>query len=275
MDELSAWIAAGRAAYPEIEVDDAIAQLVAARLTAERARAADVFLAAAVASGNSAAIARLVEQLPGIVKPALARLGLVAGQDDEILQRVRVALMTPGASGAPGIAGYSGRGELRSYIRAAAVRTALKQREREEAPSASDDDAMLAMLPEDGDSPAMRVLKDRCREDVRTAFAAALATLAPRERTLLRQHYVDGLGIDQLAPLYAVHRATCARWLETARAGILRAMRGYLRDTLGLAAGELDSMIALVRSQLELSLVRQLADYQLDPAPPPLELPPE
>jgi RNA polymerase sigma-70 factor (ECF subfamily) len=259
---LDAMMRAGSAAYPDVAPDEALRGFVAARLgavaDADDERGRDLYLAGAVARGDEAALRHLVAVLPGIVRPALARLGLAPGDDDEILQRVQVALVTPSASGAPGIAGYSGRGELRSYVRATAVRIALKRMEREDGPPLDDDSAVLALLPEDGDSPELRVLKDRCRADVKTAFAAAIATLAPRERTLLRQHYVDGLGIDQLAPLHGVHRATCARWIEAARLAVLRGVRGYLRDTLGLGATELDSMIDLVRSQLELSLARQL-----------------
>ena len=106
----------------------------------------------------------------------------------------------------------------------------------------------------------MRVLKDRCRGDLRAAFAVALGELEPRERTLLRQHYLDGLGIDALAPLHRVHRATCARWIEAAREKILRRVKSHLRDALDLPPSDLDSAIVLVQSQLDLSLSRHLAD---------------
>jgi RNA polymerase sigma-70 factor (ECF subfamily) len=266
---LAALLGHGAAAYPAVGEAAGVRDFVAARADAalaaadQVARAADLYLAAACAEGDAAAIAQLSAMLPAIVRPALARLGLPPGDDDEIVQRVRVALVVPGGTGAPGIAGYSGRGDLRAYIRAVAVRLALKRLEREDGPASDDDSAVLELLPAAADSPELRVLKDRCRADVRTAFGAALATLSARERTLLRQHYVDGLSIDRLAPLHSVHRATCARWIEAARGNILLAVRGYLKDTLGLAAVELDSMIELVRSQLDLSLTRQLRSTDL------------
>ena len=85
-----------------------------------------------------------------------------------------------------------------------------------------------------------------------------MAALTPHERTLLRQHYVDGLTIDVLGQLYQVNRSTCARWIERARVRILRALRGYMRTELGLDREDLDSAIALVQSQLDLSLSRRL-----------------
>nr|MDQ3368351.1 transcriptional regulator [Myxococcota bacterium] len=186
---------------------------------------------------------------------ALARLGLAASDDDEIIQRVRVALL---ATDGAGISGYSGRGDLRSYVRAVAVRIALKRLEREEAASPDDDTDVLAFQPDAADSPELRLLKDRCRSDLRGAFATALASLEPRQRTLLRQHYVDGLTIDALGRLHRVHRSTCARWIETARADVLTAIRRHLRQALDLGESDLESALALVRSQLDLSLSRQL-----------------
>lgn len=264
---IAALLGHGAAAHPTVVEVAGMRAFIAERAQAAvaasdvAARAADLYLAAACVAGDGAAIAILSAMLPAVVRPALARLGLPAGDDDEIVQRVRVALVVPGA--AAGIAGYSGRGDLRAYIRAVAVRLALKRLEREDGPGSDDDTAVLELLPAAADSPELRVLKERCRADVRTAFGAALATLTPRERTLLRQHYVDGLSIDRLAPLHGAHRATCARWIETARGNVLRAVRGYLKDTLGLQAVELDSMIDLVRSQLDLSLARQLRSHDV------------
>ncbi|MEJ7598887.1 MAG: hypothetical protein WKG01_13345 [Kofleriaceae bacterium] len=251
-------------AHGAIVPSDAIRAFVIARADAARAahdpaaRAADLYLAGACAAGDPAAIAALDTDLPALVRPLLARLGLPFSDYDEIVQRVRIALLSPNDAGEVGIARYSGRGDLRAYVRAIAAKLALKHREREHGPAGADDP--LELIPDTNDTPAMRVLKDRCRGDLRAAFAVALGELEPRERTLLRQHYLDGLGIDALAPLHRVHRATCARWIETAREKILRRVKSHLRDALDLPSTELDSAIVLVQSQLDLSLSRHLAD---------------
>jgi RNA polymerase sigma-70 factor (ECF subfamily) len=261
-DVIDCLFAACTAARPAFAPPPALRALFAERAAAIVAaadpsrRAADVYLAGACALGEPAAIAELDADLAAIVRPVLRRLSQ-PGDDDEIIQRTRVALLAPGADGSVGIARYSGRGELSAYIRAVAAKLALKRREREQGPPASDDP--LEFLPDVHDSPAVANVKQRCRDEVRTAFAVALADLEPRERTMLRQHYVDGLSIDALAPLYDVHRATCARWIAEARAKILRGMRGHFREALDLAPADLESAIDLVGSQLDLSLSRQLA----------------
>jgi RNA polymerase sigma-70 factor, ECF subfamily len=262
--EIARMIEHGRAAHPDIPPPAGVDAFVAARADAARRsadparRAADLFLAAACAAGEPAALARIDAQLPAVVRPAMARLGLPASDDDEIVQRVRVALMVADQGGARGVAGYSCRGDLRAYLRAVAVRLALRRIEREAGPSAADEDEVLAMLPAADDSPELRLLKQRCRGEIRAAFGEALAALSPRERTVLRQHHVDGLTIDQLGRLHGVHRATCARWIEAARASLLRRVRRHLRQQLGFEERELDSLIGLVRSQLDLSLSRLL-----------------
>lgn len=256
-------IARGAAEHPGIREPAALrgvlADCLAQGTTNLEARAADLYLATACVAGDPAAIAVLDASLPGAVRPALARLGVPVCDDDEIVQRARVALLVRDAAGACGLAGYSGRGELRAYLRAVAVRIALKRLERETAPPAEPPDDILPWIPGVDDSPEVALIKQRCRGELRTAFAAALARLAPRERTLLRQHYLDGLTVDLLAPLHRVHRSTCARWIEAARVKILRGVRHHLRTVLALDGEQLDHAVALVRSQLDLSLCRHLA----------------
>jgi len=262
--EVARLVERGRRAHPDLAAPDGLDDFVAERARAALAaddpdgRAADLYLAAACAAGDPAAVARLDASLAERVRPALARLGLPASDDDEIVQRLRIALFTPAADGVPGIAGYSGRGALRAYVRAIAVKLALKRLERERPPAPQDEDA-LALLPAAEDTPALRLLKDRCRGEVRRAFEEALAALTPRGRNLLRQQYLDGLTIDDLARLYGVHRATAARWVESARTALFQGIRRHFRNTLGLGAAELDSVVGLVQSRLDLSLSRLLA----------------
>ena len=214
----------------------------------------DAALAAACAGGDAEAIAALDARLPALLRPVLARVGLPRSDDDEILQRVRIALFTPGPGGQSALAAYSGRGSLRAYIRAIAVKLALKKIQREGAA----DDPIDEILSGDDDSPELALLKARCRDELRAAFAVAIEELDDRERMLLRQHHIDGLSIDVLARLHRVHRATAARWIAAARAALLRAIRSHFARSAGLGRAELDSLVALVRSRLDLSLSRLL-----------------
>jgi RNA polymerase sigma-70 factor (ECF subfamily) len=51
-----------------------------------------------------------------------------------------------------------------------------------------------------------------------------------------------------------VHRATAARWLEGARDAILATTRARLMERLEISPSELESIIRLVLSRLEINL---------------------
>ena len=91
----------------------------------------------------------------------------------------------------------------------------------------------------------------------------ALSRLGDRERTLLRLHVGERMSIDHLGAMYRVNRATAARWIAAARESLVEGARGEIRARLRLGESEYQSIIALVRSQLDVSIVRHLG------APPP------
>jgi RNA polymerase sigma-70 factor (ECF subfamily) len=110
------------------------------------------------------------------------------------------------------IAGYSGRGPLRGWLRSVAVHAAWKhlKRARNTAAQQNDDLDTLPSLLRD---PELTYLHDAYRAPFKGALAQAMAALTVRQRNLLRQHFVDALSIDQLGALYRVDRSTAARWL--------------------------------------------------------------
>lgn len=257
-------VALGAAAHPTVRASPAVRASLAQQVDLPSreldARAPDLYLAAACVARDEAAIAILSDRLPAIVRPVLGRLGVPSSDDDEIIQRTRVALLAHDETGACGLASYSGRGDLRSYLRAVALRIALKRVQREASPGPDDATEFLGLLPAPDDTAELALLKHEYRTELRAAFSAGFAALSPRERALLRQHYLDGLTVDLLAPLHQVHRSTCARWLDTARVKVLREVRHYLRRVLGFDDHDLERAVELVKSQLDLSLRRHLAE---------------
>ena len=87
----------GAAAHPGLAEPAALRELLAASIARGasdlEARAEDLYLAAACVAGDPAAIAELDRSLPAMIRPALVRLGIAAADHDEIMQRVRVALL--------------------------------------------------------------------------------------------------------------------------------------------------------------------------------------
>jgi RNA polymerase sigma-70 factor (ECF subfamily) len=109
-----------------------------------------------------------------------------------------------------------------------------------------------------GPGPEVALLKARYAGAFQRALDQALAELTVRERNLLRLHFVDGMSVDKLGVAYNVHRATAARWIRAARDGLMDRVRARLRAELRLPVSEIDSLVALVQSQLEVSLSQAL-----------------
>jgi RNA polymerase sigma-70 factor (ECF subfamily) len=180
---------------------------------------------------------------------------MTPAQIDETIQRVLVTVLV-GDSGAPQIVTYAGRGTLRSWLRTIAVRSGRRMLGLDAGIVSADDE--LADLPAAVADPELDMLRARYRDQVREAFAAAFAGLGERERNVLRQYHIDGLTIDQLAALYQVNRATTARWVAGARLAVITKTRAGLVEHFHIDVAEVDSIIRLVRSQLDVS-VREIA----------------
>jgi len=212
---------------------------------------ADLYLAAACTAGDPAAIAAFRDTVFPVIRPALVKLAISETTIDEAEQRVLVMILV-GDPIRPAIATYGGRGRLRSWVRSIGVRTARRLAGVTDGGGGNDDD--LDRLTANVHDPELALLREQYRAQVRAALGAALGGLAERQRNVLRQYYIDGLTIDQLASLYHVDRATTARWVIGARSAVLDGTRDRLRTSLGVTSDEVESILRLVRSQLELSL---------------------
>jgi RNA polymerase sigma-70 factor (ECF subfamily) len=266
---LDARIAAARAAWPDVRIEpERFARFVAARLEPpldaglSRLQVEDLYLACACTDGAPGAVAAFERAFVPVIERAATAAGARRPEVDDLRQVVCQRLLVPaavedGTPAEPRIATYSGRGDLGSWVRVVATREAqrLLPRERRELPS--DDDLAGLIAPDD--DPEVGYLKRLYRAEFKQAFAAAITGLSDRERLLLHQHALDGLGIDDLAGLYKVHRATAARWLEAARHSVLVATRRELTRKLQLSKDELERVMALIASQLSVSLPRLLS----------------
>ena len=264
--ELAALWRAGKAAWPTITLtSEAFAEHLA-RVWAEgralgdlsSAPGEDLYLACACAKGNDDAAAAAFDDAYGSHMRAIAgRLDVAYDLRAEAVQRARAALLVAADGRPPKLAAYRGRGSLLAFVRIVTVRAGLELlRRREPSRGAEElDDAELLEL-----DPELAYLRELYRGKFKAAFADAIAELDPRERTLLRYQLADGLSIDALAKIYGVHRATAARQLTRAREALARRTAALLRERLGLDSRELESVLRLVRSQLDLSAQRLLSE---------------
>jgi len=265
---LAALVRRASAAWPAIDVPAAVfVGHVAARLTdehalgdqLERVAAADLWLACACCRGDSKAIAAFEQAFAPEIRGALRRLRDHALLPEDFRQLLRHRLFVGDGDGGPAIARYSGHGNLGAWVRVTAMRTALnatRNKPPPDRPADHDDLFEFAPSPED---PELDHLKRTYRDAFRRAFLDTVAALPAEDRTLLRQSVIHGLTVRELARVHGVHHATVARRLAAAREQLVAGTRRILGERLAVSPRELDSIMQLIQSRLEVSLARALA----------------
>lgn len=231
-----------------------VAELLALRLD-------DLLLAEACLDGDTGAL----EVLDGYLADATRSLRrrTTEAEHDELLQQLRIRLLVPQADSVPKLALYAGKGPLSGYVRVVAIN--LLNREQAPRPPASD--SALGALPDalDWESAVLRVDQ---QVQFREAFRQAIGSLTVRQRAILRLNLLDGLSIDELAPLYGAHRSSVARWLAEAKVALEQQTRRKMGELLKLDEHEIDRVLSAAQSGFQLSLNRALRESVVQPAEP-------
>ncbi len=250
-------LAEAAAAWPDLPAPDpGFAAFVRDRILddSEPTHVADLWVAYHAGRGHPVAIAAVTRMLDALREP-LRVTGAEPAMIDELLSELPADLVGSPTAGPPKLYGYAGRGPLAAWLRVIAVRTLIKRRRRD-GRSTSDDALADLASPELG--PELVVLRQRYAAQFRAVFAETIEKLDLLERTMLRQHHLDGLGLEQLARLHGFSRATAVRKLAAARGTILAEVRKRLLSELGVTGATVDSIIRLVRGEVDLSLERYL-----------------
>jgi RNA polymerase sigma-70 factor (ECF subfamily) len=257
----------GRRAYPLVDLaDDTIAAATASRDTdreLDGRAAAELYLAIGCAAGDDRALAELETSYLSEIRRVLERRSANPGHVDEVLQRLRATVLTRrGRCGdrPAEIAAFTATGPLIGWLRIAALRILLryeKGERRRRDPTAIEaivDHALPVMA-----DPERLLFKHSSSEALRRALTDAWTALDPDDRLRLRVRYGDGHGIDRIAALEGVHRATAARRVVRAEERLVAGARAVLRERLRLSDGELDSVLGVLTSRLDITLTSLFA----------------
>jgi RNA polymerase sigma-70 factor (ECF subfamily) len=213
----------------------------------DRLHSSDLYLAAACLARQPGALEAFELECLRPLPRQLSSYGLTPSSAEELLQALRVRLLVDSPAR---LNEYDGRGPLGAWVRVAAVRLAsnLKRTEGQQHDVAQASPPRAAPI-----DPELALLTHGSRELLQTAVDAALATLDAEERMALRLTYSHGVNLDGVAQALGVSRATAGRRVLSAR----ERMREEVLRVLGqrvTQASELESLVNLVRSKLELSL---------------------
>jgi RNA polymerase sigma-70 factor (ECF subfamily) len=252
-------LVAARRAWPDFSLDSpALETFARARLdprdpvaAAAQLHWADLAIACVSLGGARAALEMLDRRYLHPLVTELRRTPRHAAHVDEAAQHLRERLWVAQDGRPARLSEYAGRGPLAGWLRVALLREVSNAR-RSAAPRGTPlhpDVSVGAAV-----SPELQVLRARDQAVLEGALRQAVAALTAEERTLLRLHFIDGLGLDRLSRLFQIHRATAARRLAVARKRLREETVARIKLDLRLDTVELESWIGLVRSHLGLSV---------------------
>lgn len=211
----------------------------------------DLYLACGCARGEAWALAAFERDQLSQVDLFIAKAHPGAGFAEEVKQQLRARLLVREGGAAPRIAGYSGQGPLGGWLRISASRAAIDlRRAQKDGPLEARPLAEAATVTD----PELAYLKKHYRGALEEALRATLASLSPREGNILRLHFFEGLAGPAIATLYRVTDRTARRWIVEARDRILKETRARLGERLEMSASQLDTLMGLVQSQIDLSI---------------------
>jgi len=257
-------LVAGQAAWPDLALPpEAFLRHVAERLPPDgdpvealrAVLAGDLYLACACTTGDAAALQLFEKQFLAPVAEYVSRADALPAFTDDVKQALRARLLVAGEAALPKIAGYSGQGPLAAWLRMTATRVAIDLRNAERAHQRRDAAAPAPLLfAAPAADPELAYLRARYTPELGTAFRTTLAALSPRERTVLRLHFLEAMNAEAIGKVYRVSTRTVQRWLERTRGRILRETRRLLAERLDLSATQIDGLITLFHSQFDISV---------------------
>jgi RNA polymerase sigma-70 factor, ECF subfamily len=265
---LRAIVDQARTAWPGLVVEPAaFVRTVAQRLSTDvplhdglaALRGPDLYLARACASGDATAIEAFESTFADEIERSVEKMAGDAIRSDDFKQEFRQKLFLGKEGGGPKISEYSGRGSLRRWVRITAKRTYIDlMRVGQRMPEVPMGDEPLVDEGAAQLDPELAYVKRRYQHEFKEAFGGALGQLSPRQRNLLRHHFVHRLRLDEIAGIYRVHRATVARWIADARKQLLVQTREALEAQLSVNSQEFQSIVRLVQGELDLTVSRLL-----------------
>ncbi len=221
-----------------------------AALALRTLQTSDMFLAAACLEGNPLSLEIFEKRFLSVTSPALLRMRLAPDVIEEARQVLRNRFFVGEGEAGPRVSEYSGAGALRGWVRAALVRAAFRVA-RGPKGRVDTDQATLAAMASPTSDLELDYFKRLYGTEANEALREGFAQLGVRERNVLRQYFGLGLGVDDLAAFYRVHRATAARWVTKAREALAEKTREGMERRLHLAREDLSSILRLLQSQLE------------------------
>ena len=227
--------------------------------------ASDLFLAFACLANVPNAVQLFHSTYDQIVMTTARHFDKSGALTDELWQRVAEVLFVGRGGRPPRIADYHGRGPLSAWVRTCARRMALRLAKVDNAEALMTREALADEI-SDACDQELALLKSHYGELFRQELLAALNELPAKDRMLLQLHLVAGLSTTRIAKMYHLNQSSVSRQLQRAATNTFTIIKQRVNLRLGVATAELESLLDLARSHIELSL-SNLDDTLQDESP--------
>jgi RNA polymerase sigma-70 factor (ECF subfamily) len=264
---VTAVLSAGRERWPGVKIDhrELTSYLAERPVSAERLTpglACDLFLAFACFANVPTAVQLFQTLYDPIVVGVARRFDPSAPFADELRQRLAETLFVRGRGQRAGrIAEYRGQARLSVWVRTCAKRAALRLAKVNNPEVLMTRDALADEIAEVCDQE-LTLLKDHYGEIFRAELVLALGELQAKDRMLLQLHLVAGLSTTRIAQMYHLNQSSISRQLQRAASATFSLIKQRIHRRLGVDTAELESLLDLARSHIELTLssIDQLQD---------------
>jgi RNA polymerase sigma-70 factor, ECF subfamily len=266
---LAAALNEARRTWPSIDLEPELyAVHLAERLFVDRSIEAslqalhttDLYIACACCTGSVGAIEALEHAYSARLRGVIARIDEHDTLRDDVGQELRRKLFVGSEATQPAIVRYAGHGPLGAWLVVSATRTTLNAlRDRDARDTTRGCDELFGSTT--SVDPELQYLKGHYREHFREAFFAAIADLSTEQRNLLRLSVVHRLTVRQIGRMLDIHHATAARRIAQARQELVAVTRRHLAMRLKLSGTELESIMKLIASQVQASIVKVLGEH--------------
>jgi RNA polymerase sigma-70 factor (ECF subfamily) len=254
-----------RASWPTLELaPEAFSAFLKERFTGLQDIAAetlaDLFLACACLHDVPGALRAFRERMFPVVRLASRPFDESEAFAEEVFQQLSGSLFVSQIPGQGKIIRYQGQGALAGFVATAARRIALRLSTNA---ARFDGEAELVHHFSQFDEQEVSLLKLRYRDTFNRALAVALRGLPSRERLVLRMNLVERVSTTRIAAIYRVSQPTVSRWIHRSAKNIFAAVKNLVCDELAIDTRELESLLLLVRSQIEITISQATGNSSL------------
>ena len=247
--------AIGSAAWPGLVLpaNDLGAYLSARAISVDESNpdlARDLYLACACTEKVPGAVRAFNESYFPLVEAIARQFDGSSAFADEIKQRLCEGLFVETSESTARIGTYAGSGPLAGFVGTAVRRHAMRLKEN--AGRFQGEEELVERFAVDLD-PETSILRDHYRTIFNRALAQSLRRLPRRDRIILRLNLVERVSTERIARMHGVSQPTISRWIQHAAATIFASVRELIGAQLAVDTAELDSILQLVRSHIDLT----------------------